>query len=52
MTFTKLQKVAMLHTTAGGGGGVGGVKGGWQEVLGGGRWVAEGAGEGGGAGTP
>lgn len=51
MTFTKLQKVAMLHTTAGGGGGVGGVKGGWQEVLGGGRWVAEGAGEGEGGGV-
>lgn len=32
MTFTKLQKVAMLHTTAGGG--VGWVKGGWR---GGGR---------------
>lgn len=50
MTFTKLQKVAMLHTTAGGGGGgrgrggEGGVAGG----VGGGRWVAEGAGEGGG----
>lgn len=37
MTFTKLQKVAMLHTTAGGGGRGRGGEGGVAGGVGGGR---------------